>query len=62
MDNFTLVLQVTISVSIFNTPTCGQANRRIRWTMYRALYLLVKTIDIDRPLHIPIGRTIGGDQ
>ena len=30
--------------------------------LYRALYLLVKAIDIDRQFHIPIGQTIGIDR
>ena len=30
--------------------------------LYRALYLLVKAIDIDRHFHIPIGQTIGIDR
>ena len=30
--------------------------------LYRALYLLVKAIDIDRQFHIPIGQTVGIDR
>ena len=30
--------------------------------LYRALYLRVKAIDIDRQFHIPIGHTIGIDR
>ena len=42
---------------LVDRPT-GEFNR----LLYRALYLLVKAIDIDRQFDIPIGQTIGIDR
>ena len=62
IDNFALLLQVTLSINIQYTNLWADPTGVFNRLSYRALYLLVKAVDIDRQFHIPISQTIGIDR